>query len=265
MKLIVLALILTLLCAVSCNRPRPNKVHSCETNSYRLITRKWNITARETVNPPLSTADVVLDFEEYFGPIVTALPGFVSYLGTRIDADYNWFQNVFKGVTNSNNAQTAALNFYQTTTLDLSKAITPVESLFLVGDIVFYFTPDCQCYDKILTGSYLSIRYWELQSGATFTNKEVSDYFRVHFAPTLTKQPGFEVYASMIPDNLPTHNLLFNVFKNETQANNSNDLALAFVAGSELSKQITLVEKDTIFIVFDLLAQNFEKCFANTC
>jgi len=186
------------------------------------------------------------------GSRIQDTPGYyIPCLGDN--STYNWFQNIFRGKNNSNSAQAAGIAFHGAPTSPLKIQISAVSQFFLQGDLVFYYTADRRCYGQILTGSWLSISFWQLLPTSTYTTRLVSNEFQQKFAPIITAQPGFQVYASLIPDNLTSNNFFFNVFETLEQAKSANELAVEFVANGVLNNQITLVQKDTIFISFDIL------------
>jgi hypothetical protein len=212
-----------------------------------LITRHWQLRNNAT----LTTPQVVETFRTGFGPIVDQMPGFVEYEGALVNATDTYFQNFFNGAANAVAAQNAAYDFvFGAGQSGLGGQIEKVA--FNEGPVQFVITNDPGCFANDQTNFYISTRWWVLQPAATLTVQQVSDYFRAHFAPTITTQVGFRAYASMIPTADAQHNFFFNIFETPEQAQAANALAAEFVANSPLATQIEKVEFLAATIEFDI-------------
>jgi len=209
----------------------------------RLVTRFWELEAGAT----FTTQEVADTFETGFGPQVSAMDGFNVYVGTVVNSTNNFFFNVFDDQTTGDAAQAAASAFVTTGVLD--PEIAPV--LFLEGDIAFLITSDTACLNFDASSYHLATRLWTLQSGGTYTQQQVSDEFESGFGPTISAQPGFIAYGSMIVDDT-THNFFFNIFTTAQGATDASALAAAFVADGVLNDQIDKVQFLEAAISFDI-------------
>ena len=187
-----------------------------------------------------TTADVINTFLRDFAPVVSALPGFEEYLGSIVNNSYNFFFNVFETT-----ATDAVRNFYQTSVL--SGQISPV--IFFAGTYYFYFFSMPQVS---VAGRYLSVRYWELLPGATYSTEDVLNAFKEGFAPQVITFPGFREYAGISLTGDSNHVLFYNVFDTLEEATAANTAAKSFVASGPLASQIQLVIAFTSAAVYDI-------------
>jgi len=206
-----------------------------------FLGRAWQLDANATY----LTADVINTFLREFGPVVSSFPGFEEYVGSIVDNSDNFFFNVFDTAAEASTAQTAAKNFY--TSSVLSSQISPVQ--FFSGTFGFHYKAQPAV---TVAGRYLSVRYWQLQQGATYGPQDVLNAFQSGFAPVVQTFAGFQQYAGILLTGDATHVLFFNVFDSREQAAAANAAAKSFVTDGVLSSQISIVFAVTAAAMYDL-------------
>merc|ERR1712063_48139 len=203
-----------------------------------IVTRLWELQSGAT----FSEQDVVDEFERGFAPIVTELPGFIEYIGTPLQKEgMIFFFNIFQTQAQAEEAQKEAADFVNNGVL----ANQIQMSQFADGEIDFNFAERCVSNE----GFYLSIRFWQFQSGATFSQSDVTREFEEGFGPEIRAQPGFVEYTGVSLSN--NQMFFYNVFTTKSGAANANTLAAEFVSDGDLSTQIERVYFDEGLIEFD--------------
>lgn len=206
--------------------------------SHFIITRLWILKETATLN----TQGVSDKFESGFAQTVAELKGFQQYLGAPLfNSSLVFFFNIFANQIQSQLAQKEAKDFREAVLANDIDAVSLVD-----GQYDFLFR---DCKRSSMKKSFIATRRWELLPNATFVAKSVTAEFQRGFAPSITKDAGFQAYGGV---QLSDGTIFFyNVFSTRSGAITANEKAAQFFEEGVLFPQIQKVNFEEGTIDFD--------------